>query len=470
MRTDRAAARCENLVKVYRTETSAVRALDSLSTSFSLGVLTAVAGPSGSGKSSLLRLLAGMDRPTSGGLWVEGVAIHSASRSTLRRLRRHAVGYVFQRASDNFFPYMTVGEHLEEAKRLSGAIDGIDSDEALEILGISHRVGHLPRQLSGGEQARAAIAQVLARGSTVVLADEPTAELDTESAQGVLRACSRLVKMGVTFVLATHDAGVLRSADEVIELDHGRLRSQSSSPPARSPGGAWTHLHGGSPAAQTGAHLEVRGVTKSFHRGDELVRAVRDATLSVGAGDVVALLGRSGSGKTTLLNVIAGWEHPDDGAVLANGQSVAESVPPWEQVAVLPQRLGLMEELTIRENIEYPLRLRGELGKKGDVVERLIDLLGLKELQARYPAETSVGEQQRTAFARALVLSPRLLLADEPTGHQNDQWASAMFELMQTASAHGASCLVATHDEAVVQHASRIVTMSDGCLSEQIVG
>jgi putative ABC transport system ATP-binding protein len=474
LRTERPAAQCGDLVKIYRTAISAVYALRGVTARFPNAALTAVAGPSGSGKSSLLRLIAGMDRPTEGTLVVEGVALHSASSRTLRRLRRRTVGYVFQRASDNFFPHLTVREHLLVAVRASRAPARIPPAELLDLLGMANRADHLPSELSGGEQARAAMCQVLARGATIVVADEPTAELDSSSADDVLRTIRVLVEHGATFILATHDRAIRRRADEVLELHHGTRRERTAPNPQM-----WGQGTPSRPAPQewsfgTSRHqqerkavMELRGVSKSYPRGTEVVRAVQDANLTLHEGELVGLIGRSGSGKTTLLNIVGGWERPDEGHVVMVDVDPVEPVPPWSEVSVVPQRLGLIDELTIRENIEYPARLSGRLEEVRWLVDGLIDNLGLDGLQTRYPSETSVGEQQRAAIARALVLSPRLLLADEPSGHQDRGWADAVFEALRRASEEGTTCLTATHNEDIVRYLDRILSMSDGRIAER---
>jgi putative ABC transport system ATP-binding protein len=473
-RTERAAVQCEDLVKVYRTAASAVYALRGVTARFPKAALTAVAGPSGSGKSSLLRLIAGMDRPTEGTLVVEGVALHSGSSRTLRRLRRRTVGYVFQRASDNFFPHLTVREHLLVAVRASRAPARIAPSELLDLLGIGNRADHLPSELSGGEQARAALCQVLARGATIVVADEPTAELDSHSAEDVLRTIRVLVEHGATFILATHDRAIKRQADEVLELHHGTRRERVApssqvwrqGTPVRPAPEEWSF---GTSGHQEGGKVvvEILGVSKSYRRGTEVVRAVQDANLTLHAGELVGLIGRSGSGKTTLLNIAGGWERPDEGHVVMVDVDPAESLPPWSDVSMVPQRLGLIDELTIRENIEYPARLSSRLEEVRWLVDGLIDSLGLDALQTRYPSETSVGEQQRAALARALVLSPRLILADEPIGHQDRGWADAVFEALRRAGEGGTTCLTATHDEDIVRYLDRILSMSDGRIEER---
>jgi ABC-type lipoprotein export system ATPase subunit len=440
-------------VKTYRTATGEVRALRGVDAAFPSGVLAAVAGPSGSGKSSLLRLIAGMDRPTAGSVVVAGVAVDRASTSVRRRLRRERVGYVFQRPSDNFLPHLTVGEHLERV-----AAPGADVVGIVEALGIQRRVEHRPAELSGGEQQRAAFAQALVSGASVIVADEPTAELDTANADAVLGSIRHLRDRGVTFVLATHDASVMRAADVMLRLDHGEVVDAR-----RPPGGAVAPVAPRDPFEDAVVVLDVDEVVKTYAHGTDVVHAVEDISLRVHEGELVGLVGRSGSGKTTLLNLVAGWEHPDAGLLSRPGDP-SDAVPRWRDLAVVPQRLGLIDELSVRENIAYPARLAGTLADQRDRVEELADAFGLSALAERRPSETSVGEQQRTAIARALLLRPTLVVADEPTGHQDRGWTDRVFAALRTACDEGTACLMATHDESASRYLDRTLAIRDGRL------
>ena len=485
------AARCTDLVKTYRTASGEVRALKGLTAEVPEAALLAVVGPSGSGKSSLLRLIAGLDRPDGGTLFVEGTGVHHASARTLRRFRRSTVGYLFQRPSDNFLPHLTVGEHLRLARGLTHRPPRIDQDRLLSTLGIEHRVDHLPSELSGGEQQRAAIAEVLMGGARIVVADEPTAELDSTSARHVMDTMVDLARAGVTFVVATHDRSVMQRADDALELDHGVRRTHAGSgayataEPRRATSPAtqperrrrpepdrierWRPpdprdpVEPASLVREPSSVLDVADVSKSYRRGDEVVHALDGVSLTLGSGELVGLVGRSGSGKTTLLNVVAGWEHPEAGTIDRAGST--SEVPGWDELAVVPQKLGLFDELTVRENLEYPGRLTGRLGELGGWIDELMENLAIAHLAERYPKETSLGEQQRAAVARALVLSPRLVLADEPTGHQDAVSERRVLEAFGRAAADGASCLIATHNVSLAPRLDRVLEMADGRLN-----
>ncbi len=177
------------------------------------------------------------------------------------------------------------------------------------------------------------------------------------------------------------------------------------------------------------------------------------------------LVGRSGSGKSTLLTLLAGWQSPDTGEVQYFGSAADPAALPWSELSFLPQRFGLLPELSVRENVEYPLRLLGTLERDGPSVERLLEALGLTELADRPPTETSIGQQQRAALARALVLSPAVLLADEPTSHQDAGWRDAVWRLLLDAAAAGTCCLVATHEEEAAQYATRVWRVAEGSVA-----
>jgi putative ABC transport system ATP-binding protein len=207
--------------------------------------------------------------------------------------------------------------------------------------------------------------------------------------------------------------------------------------------------------------LALRGVTKTFRRGPERVRALDGASLEVRAGELVGVVGPSGSGKTTLLNIAAGWERPDVGTIEWCSTPKPMRELSWRSMAIVPQDLALLEELPIGENVELPIRLDPDARPVVPVAE-LLSSLGLDGLVERMPADVSLGEQQRAAIARALVVGPALLLADEPTAHQDEAATQRVLSRIRSAVDGGMAALVSTHSAEVIDALDRTVTIRDG--------
>jgi len=215
--------------------------------------------------------------------------------------------------------------------------------------------------------------------------------------------------------------------------------------------------------------LHARGLRRRFaHPGGD-IEVLRGLELRVEAGELVTVSGRSGSGKSSLLALLGGFDSPDSGCVVLDGESVAEA-PPWHTCAVLPQALGLARELTVGENVALPLRLRAGRPRPSTEairarVSELIDGLGIGSLADRYPGELSFGQQQRVALARAVSGRPKVLLTDEPTAHLDAGSVPAVLGLLRHCAEEGAAVVVATHDDAVHRIADRRVALSDGLLA-----
>ena len=226
----REVARCARLVRIYPSATGETHALRGVEAAFAAGQATAVTGPSGSGKSSLLSVLALRERQSGGELWVGGRLTDDLSPRALRELRRRRVAWVAQRPTHSLLPHLDVLEHLAEATRLRAAAGGRRAlDEAREVLGrlqLSERRHALPGELSGGEQQRLAVAVAVVGRPALVVADEPTAELDDESSDLVLAELRRCAR-DAAVVFATHDQRAVRAADRVLHLRHGVLSTES---------------------------------------------------------------------------------------------------------------------------------------------------------------------------------------------------------------------------------------------------
>lgn len=210
--------------------------------------------------------------------------------------------------------------------------------------------------------------------------------------------------------------------------------------------------------------LSAKGLSKTYQRGPERVHALRAVSLRLGRGELVALAGPSGSGKSTLLNVLCGWERADVGTLTLGGE-LAGADPAtleWSRLALVPQALGLLEDLTIAENILMPARIAGDLDGRAATADELMALFRIDHLARRYPGQVSLGERQRCCVARALVMAPDVVFADEPTAHQDADNTDVLFARMREHAQAGAAFLIATHNPDTWHHCDRVLSMSDG--------
>lgn len=213
----------------------------------------------------------------------------------------------------------------------------------------------------------------------------------------------------------------------------------------------------------TGRHaavgLTVHEVGHGYGAGGRRVEVLHHVSLTVAPGELVALAGPSGSGKSTLCHLAAGLETPDRGTVTVDGRP-ATGAADWSVVAVVPQQHGLLAGLSVEDNVCLPAyRARVD---PAEAFARLAEQLDLAAFTQRGVRETSLGEQQRTAVARALLLGPRLAVLDEPTGHQDDDHVAQVVTVLAAAARAGSAVLVATHDSRVWEVADRVVRLDEG--------
>jgi ABC-type lipoprotein export system ATPase subunit len=230
--------RARGLGKEYGKAAGLVRAVDQVDLDVAAGETLAVMGPSGCGKSTLLHLLGGLDRPTSGELWLDGQRIDQLSERALARLRRSAVGFVFQ--AFHLMDELTAVENVELPALLAGRSARAARRRAsglLDEVGLADRASFLPSALSGGQRQRVAIARALVSDPLVVLADEPTGNLDSEATLEVLRLFDRLHQAGQTLVIVTHDSRIAATADRLISMRDGAFVDET-----RLTGGTTGHL------------------------------------------------------------------------------------------------------------------------------------------------------------------------------------------------------------------------------------
>ncbi|MDY6876538.1 MAG: ATP-binding cassette domain-containing protein [Chloroflexota bacterium] len=469
------------------------------------GEFVLVAGPSGAGKSTLLRCLNGLVPHFTGGT-LSGrctVASHDPVAEGPQVLS-HVVGFVFQDPEAQFVVDRVEDEiafALENAA-IPPAEMHMRVEEALGLLDLTPLRDRSLETLSGGEKQRLAIAAALALRPRILVLDEPTSQLDPRSAEDVLGALVRLnCDLGLTIILVEHRLErVLPHVDRLVYLP-GRgkpvlsgpprhiLRQMNLTPPLVTLGKAlgWEPLpltvEEGRVFAQemvSGSRfqdsrsnlkletpkpktlLQVEGL--SFNYG--ATPTLRGVTLTVGAGELVTLMGRNGSGKTTLLKCIVGLLRPQQGNIRLAGESLIgrETADICRSSGYLPQEPDdLLFADTVAEELEVTLRNHGLLDRSPLAPADLLDRLGLSDLAASYPRDLSVGQRQRVALGAVTITRPRLLLLDEPTRGMDYPAKQALVRLLQEWRAEGAGVLLVTHDvELAAQAAGRVVVLSQG--------
>ena len=495
-----------DVFRVHSTPEGDAAALQGLSLALREHEVVTVLGPSGAGKSTLLRLLAGVERPSAGAVRVLGDDLAKLPARRLAEYRATQLGYVDQHYARALAPELSARELVALQLGLRGASEAVRlarADSLLERVGLGAKRDRRPSQLSGGEQQRVALCAALAHQPRIFLADEPTGELDAETADQVYELVGELVReQGCTSVLVSHDPESAKVADRIIRIRDGRVSEEwgraGEAPDTIVVGrGGWLRLPeellrragvGERATAQLeNGHIVVapapgsqrvdrptqervavaadaregavaaltRALTKSY--GETHVLTALDTEFR--AGRLYAVTGPSGSGKTTFLHLLAGLDLPDSGSVEVDGVELTvldragRAAHRREAIAYVGQQAGLVPHLSALENVELALTLRGAGEPSGEAL-RALETVGLGERSTQRVARLSQGERARVAIARAIVTRPKLLLADEPTSRLDGANAIAVAHLLaRLARDTGAAVLCATHDPLVIEQA-----------------
>jgi ABC-type lipoprotein export system ATPase subunit len=497
-----------DVFRVHSTPEGDAAALQGLSLAVREREVVTVLGPSGAGKSTLLRLLAGLERPSAGAVRVLGDDLGKLPARRVAEYRATNLGYVDQHYVRALAPELSARELVALQLGLRGSSEATRlarADALLERVGLTSKRDRRPRELSGGEQQRVALCAALAHEPRIFLADEPTGELDAETADQVYELVGELVReQGCTTLLVSHDPESAKVADRIIRIRDGRVSEEwdrgDEAPDTIVVGrGGWLRLpedlllRAGigerasaalddgrvvvTPAPGTGSSgvsvvtreaepastparagevvVRVRGLAKRY--GETRVLDGLDAEFS--GGRLYAVTGPSGSGKTTLLHLLAGLDLPDAGTVEVDGVELTSldragrAAHRRRTIAYVGQQVGLVPHLSAVENVELALTLRGIAESRAEALHAL-EAVGLAERATQRVARLSQGERARVAIARALATQPKLLLADEPTSRLDGANAIAVAHLLaRLARDTGAAVLGATHDPLVIEQA-----------------
>ncbi len=493
-----------DVFRVHQTAEGDAAALQGLSLTVHEGETVTVLGPSGSGKSTFLRILAGLDRPSAGTVRVFGTELAKLPARDVARYRTHTIGYADQHYARALAPELTARELVGLELGLAGATPAERdrrADELLERVGLADKRGARPAELSGGEQQRVAVAASLAHRPKLFLADEPTGELDAQSARLVYETIGELIRTErCTAVIVSHDPESASIADRVVRIRDGRV-SEESGGTLREESivvgkGGWLRLpeellRRSGIRTHASARLEGREIvvsgeetseslpeTQTFEPPDEktLVAALRRVDKGYGSRTVLASLsatfesstltvvtGPSGSGKTTLLHVLAGLELPDAGLVAILGENIAKLDRAArarfrrDHIGYIGQQPGLVPTLSALENVELALALRG---LPADAAREALVAVGLEDRIEQRVSRLSTGERGRVSIARALAPRPELLLADEPTSRLDQANAIAVGALfVRLAREYGAAVVCATHDPLLIEQADETLRL-----------
>jgi ABC-type lipoprotein export system ATPase subunit len=497
-----------DLFCVYPGSDGGVAALQGLSLDVEEGEVCVVLGPSGSGKTTLMRVLAGFEHPSAGSIVVGGVNLGALSQRQLASYRASTLGYADQHYWRALAGELTAEQLIAVPLGLQGSPERdrlARAHELLERVGLRDRAGARPGELSGGEQQRVALCAALAHRPRLLIADEPTGELDEVSAATVYSLLAELSREeNVTALVVSHDPRSAAIADRVVHIRDGRVSEERHGEAAAVVigRGGWLRvpedalhqagivdratvsardgvvelrpLHAVREAplmlpgieGASGVVVELRGVTRRF--GLDVALAEASATFLPGRLSVVT--GPSGSGKSTLLSLVAGLDVPDEGEVVIDGHVVSalgrEERARFrrDMVAFIGQSPGLSGFMTARENVELGLAIRGVEGL--DAHERAIDALvavGLASQADRLVELLSAGQRERVAVARALAARTPVIIADEPTSRVDVAAALTLGGLFaDIAHEHGTTFVCATHDPVLIAFADDDVKLRSG--------
>jgi len=485
----------QDVVKTYSTGDTPFVALDHVTLDIKQGEFLGITGKSGAGKTTLLSMISGVSELTSGSIlfhWVASqslspsIPIHTLNEDQMARWRGENLGIVYQ--SFELMPTLNLVENVMLPPDFLGTYQPLSSKkrslELLEMVELADHAYKIPAHISGGQKQRVAIARALVNDPHLIIADEPTGNLDNVTAETILQIFEKLVAQGKTIVMVTHDESFAPRFSRRLQIVDGVV----SAPTENGPGPATPktaerrHFFLGeafgraqaSPAAPVhrpgDSAIVLRNVHKVYENAAGKFVALKSINLQLAYGQFISIVGKSGCGKSTLLNMITGIDHPTAGDVIISDERIykmSESQRAlWRgrNLGVVFQFFQLLPTLTLLENTMLPMdycHCYPFSARPGRAME-LLQMVGLEDQAHKLPAAVSSGQQQCAAIARAMATDPSIILADEPTGNLDSRSADNVLNLFEDLAKRGKTVVIVTHDPSITQRTDQTIILSDG--------
>ena len=504
-----------DVVKAYATGDGPFTALNDVSLDIKPGEFLGITGKSGAGKTTLLNMIAGISKLTSGEVLFYGgnngsvTPIHALDEDKLALWRGKNMGIIYQ--SFELMPSLNLVDNVMLPPDFLGAYQPTTSKaKALELLELVDIVEHaykIPAHISGGQKQRVAIARALVNDPPLIIADEPTGNLDSVTAETIFQIFEKLVAQGKTLVMVTHDeslaprftrrlhivdgvvgslpqngtghissSAVIEETEQEISLEVQDIaEKQSASQDATVPCDESAPKR--AVPQQDYPAIVLRGVDKVYENAAGKFVALKSIDMQLNYGQFISIVGKSGCGKSTLLNMITGIDHPTAGEVIVGNERIYEMSESqralWRgrNMGVVFQFFQLLPTLTLLENTMLPMDYCKvyPFHERPERAMELLKMVGLDEQAHKLPASASSGQQQSAAIARALATDPALILADEPTGNLDSRSAENILHLFERLAGEGKTILIVTHDPSITQRTDQTIILSDGEIIDQTV-
>lgn len=488
----------KNVHKSYATGDGPFIALKDINLDIAEGEFLGITGKSGAGKTTLLNMISGVSELSSGDVLFSGgtngqsatrgdaISIHELDENEMAQWRGKNVGIVYQ--SFELMPSLNLLENVMLPPDFLGTYHPlVCKEQALSLLEQVEIVEHaykIPAHISGGQKQRVAIARALVNDPPLIIADEPTGNLDTVTAETILQIFEKLVEQGKTIVVVTHDESLaprftrrLHIVDGTLghpgENSNGKRLSAAVEIPQPVVEPVITRRSKAKHKSNGGKDypaILLRNVDKVYKSPAGEFVALKSINMQLNYGQFISIVGKSGSGKSTLINMITGIDHPTGGEIVVGNEHIYNMTESqralWRgrDMGVVFQFFQLLPTLTLLENTTLPMDYCNvyPYGERTDRAMELLKRVGLEEQAYKLPASVSSGQQQSAAIARSLANDPSIILADEPTGNLDSRSAGVVLDLFEELAESGKTILIVTHDPAITDRSDQTVILSDG--------